>query len=211
MTEAPPRKLTRALRMIRSLFLVLIGLWAVARACGQVPDVTAPQHPNPQTPTTDATTMFPHLSEDRFWISAQDNAIWQANPSFNASYSGPNSFAEHYDKALGNVFTVYAGLQLNRSTAVEVDAETAAGLGLSSALGLAGFTNLDAVRDPTLTATPYLARIFVDQYFGFDREKDTPGRGPLSMFAELPKHRIEVRFGKFSITDFFDTNAGRQR
>ena len=149
----------------------------------------------------------PHLSEGRFWISAQDNAIWQANPSFNASYSGPNSFAEHYDKALGNVFTVYAGLQLNRSTAVEVDAETAAGLGLSSALGLAGFTNLDAVRDPTLTATPYLARIFVDQYFGFDREKDTPGRGPLSMFAELPKHRIEVRFGKFSITDFFDTNA----
>jgi len=207
MTEAPPRKLTRALRMIRSLFLVLIGLWAVARACGQVPDVTAPQHPNPQTPTTDATTMFPHLSEGRFWISAQDNAIWQANPSFNASYSGPNSFAEHYDKALGNVFTVYAGLQLNRSTAVEVDAETAAGLGLSSALGLAGFTNLDAVRDPALTATPYLARIFVDQYFGFDREKDTPGRGPLSMFAELPKHRIEVRFGKFSITDFFDTNA----
>jgi high affinity Mn2+ porin len=207
MTHAQPRKPLPARRRIRLLFLVLIGLGAVATAAGQVPDVTAPQHPNPQTPTTDATTMFPHLAEGRFWISAQDNAIWQANAAFNASYSGPNSFRPHYDKAVGNVFTIYTGLQLNRSTAMLASGETAAGLGLSSALGLAGFTNLDAVRDPALTAVPYLARLFVDHSFGFDREKDIPGRGPLSMFAEYPKHRVELRLGKFSITDFFDINA----
>jgi high affinity Mn2+ porin len=194
-------------RMIRPFLLVLIGLAAVAAAGGQIPDITAPQRPNPQGPTTNATTMFPHLAEGRFWISAQDNAIWQANPPFDASYSGPNSFRARSDKAIGNVFTVYTGVLLNRSTAVEADAENAVGLGLSSALGLAGFTNLDAVRDPTLTAAPYLARLFVDHYFGFDRENDTPGRGPVSMFGTAPKHRLNVRVGKFSITDFFDTNA----
>jgi hypothetical protein len=200
--------------MIRLLFRVLILIIAVVLAPGavpwaggQIPDVTVSEHPNPQSPTTNATTMFPHLSEGRFWLSAQNNSIWQANPPFDAAYSGPNSFRAHYDKALGNVVTVYTGMQLGRSTAVLASGESAAGLGLSSTLGLAGFTNLDAVRDPTLSATPYLARVFVDQYFGFDREKDTPGRGPLSMFAELPKHRLEFRLGKFALPDFFDTNA----
>jgi hypothetical protein len=193
--------------MIRPFLLVLIGLAAVAAAGGQIPDVTSPQHPNPQGPATNTTTMFPHLAEGRIWVSAQDNAIWQANPPFDADFSGPNSFQAHYDKAAGNVVTIYTGLLINRSTAVLADGESAAGLGLSSALGLAGFTNLDAVRDPKLTATPYLARLLVDHYFGFDREKDSPGRGPLSMFAQLPKHRLEIRLGKFAIPDFFDTNA----
>lgn len=193
--------------MIRPLLLVLIGLGAVSSAGGQIPDITVSQHPNPQSPTTNATTMFPHLAEGRIWLSAQDNAIWQANPPFDAAYSGPNSFVSRYNKAVGNVVTIYTGLLLNRSTAVLADGESAAGLGLSSTLGLGGFTNLDAVRDPTLTAVPYLARLFVDHYFSFDHEKDTPGRGPLSMFAELPRHRLEIRLGKFAIPDFFDTNA----
>jgi hypothetical protein len=207
MTQAPPRKPTPGRRTIRLLFVVLIGLAAVTPASGQIPDITSRRHANPQSPTTNAPTVFPHLTEGRFWISAQNNTIWQANPSFDASYSGPHSFRARYNDATGNVFTLYTGVLLNRSTAVEADGESAAGLGLSSTLGLAGFTDLDAVRDPTLTAVPYLARLFVDHYFGFDREKDSPGRGPLSMFAELPKHRLEVRLGKFSITDFFDTNA----
>jgi high affinity Mn2+ porin len=207
MTQVQPCKPTTERGTIQLLLLVLIGVLSLARASGQIPDVTVPQHPNPQSPTTTAPTMIPHLTEGRFWISAQENAIWQANPSFDARYSGPNSFRAHHDKAVGNVVTIYTGVPLNRSTAVEADGESAAGLGLSSALGLGGFTNLDAVRDPTLTAVPYLARVFVDHYFGFDREKETPGRGPLSMFAELPQHRLEIRLGKFAIPDFFDTNA----
>ncbi len=207
MTQALPRKPTPGRQTIRLLFVVLIGLGAVTPASGQIPDITSRKQPNPQGPTTNAPTVFPHLTEGRFWISAQNNAIWQANPSFDASYSGPHSFRARHDKALGNVLTIYTGVQLTRSTALLVDAESAAGLGLSSAFGLGGFTNLDAVRDPTLTGTPYLARVLVDHYFGFGRENETPGRGPLSMFAVSPRRRLGIRLGKFSMTDFFDTNA----
>jgi hypothetical protein len=207
MTQVPPRKPASGQRVIRPPFLVSLAALIALRAGAQIPDITAPQHPNPQSPTTNAITMFPHMAEGRIMVSGQNNSIWQVNPPFDAAYSGPNSFRAHYDKALGNVATIYTGLLLNRSTAVLASGETAAGLGLSSTLGLAGFTNLDAVRDPELTPTPYLARLFIDKYFGFDREKDTPGRGPLSMFNELPKHRLEFRLGKFAIPDFFDTNA----
>jgi high affinity Mn2+ porin len=98
-------------------------------------------------------------------------------------------------------------LQLGRSTEVLVDGEEAGGLGLSSALGLAGFTDLDAVRDPSLTGTPYLARAMIHQVVGIGHDKDEADRGPLSTFSELPKRRLEIRAGKFGIVDFFDANA----
>lgn len=189
-----------------ALLIVWLGGW-VGPCSAQLPDITARHHPSPQSPSTSATTMLPHLSEGRFWLSGQENAIFQANPPFPARYSGRNSFRARYDKATGSVFTVYAGLQVNRKTALLVDGENAAGLGLSSSLGLAGFTDLDAVRDPKLTATPYLARLLVDRVFALDHEEDESPRGPLSMFLQLPKHRLEVRAGKFAMTDFFDTNA----
>jgi high affinity Mn2+ porin len=32
-------------------------------------------------------------------------------------------------------------------------------------------------------------------------------RNPLSLFDELPRRRLEIRFGKFSIVDFLDQSA----
>ena len=48
-----------------------------------------------------------------------------------------------------------------------LDIESAGGRGLSEALGLAGFTNLDVVRNPNLGPTPYLARYQIHQVIGF--------------------------------------------
>src|SRR6516164_7105027 len=137
-------------------------LWAACSAwsiSAQLPDITVSQRPGPQTPTAAAPTMFPHLGEGRFWVSGQLNFIAQHNPPFNAKYSGPNSFRASPNSSQGSIITIYAGAQLSRDTELLVDGEQEQGLGLSSALGLGGFTNLDAVRDPTLTAAPYLARL----------------------------------------------------
>ena len=58
--------------------------------------------------------------------------------------------------------TLYLGFQphhnLRYNTDFILDVESAGGRGLSEALGLAGFTNLDVVRNPNLGTTPYLAR-----------------------------------------------------
>lgn len=42
-----------------------------------------------------------------------------------------------------------------------LDVESAGGRGISEALGLAGFTNLDVVRNPNLGPAPYLSQYIV--------------------------------------------------
>ncbi|HUA98386.1 MAG TPA: carbohydrate porin [Terracidiphilus sp.] len=175
----------------------------------QLPTITESQRPAPQAqpPTQTAPTMLPHPGQGRIWLSGQANVIFQTNPPFAAQYSGPHSFPSRYDKATGSVLTVYSGLQLTHSTEILADGEDADGLGIGGAFGIAGFTDLDAVRDPTLTAAPYLARLMVHQVFAFSHTQTESDRGPLSTFSELPSRRLEIRVGKFGITDFFDTNS----
>lgn len=105
------------------------------------------------------------------------------------------------------MLTLYTGAQLTKSIEVLFDVEETGGLGLSGALGLAGFTNLDAVRDATLSEAPYVARVVYHQVFALSHSTVDGDRGPLSTFPRLPSKRIELRVGKFSITDFFDTNS----
>ena len=151
--------------------------------------------------------MFPHLPDGRFWFSGQTNFVFQANLPFSARYSGPDSFKTKSENAAGQVTTLYMGMQLTKSSEVLLDFEAAAGLGLSGALGIAGFTNLDAVRDGTLSDAPYLSRVMLHQVFAFSREKTDGNRGPLSTFAKLPVRRLELRVGRFGMTDSFDTNS----
>lgn len=152
-------------------------------------------------------TMFPHSSDARYWISGQANFIFQANPAFYALYSGKNSFQPYYEKATSRVLTLYTGFQITKSIEVLLDVEEAGGDGLSQALGLAGFTNLDVVRNPSLGQAPYLSRYMYHQVFALSSEKIEAARGPLSTFSELPARRLEFRFGKFGMSDFFDLNS----
>ena len=46
------------------------------------------------------------------------------------------------------------------------DEESAGGRGISEAFGLAGFSNLDVVRNPSLGPTPYMARVQLHQTIG---------------------------------------------
>ncbi len=81
------------------------------------------------------------------------------------------------------------------------------GHGIGEALGLAGFTNLDVVRNPTLSKAPYLARLMWHQIIPLSSEKSVSERTPLSLFTQLPVRRLEIRFGKYSLVDFFDLNT----
>jgi high affinity Mn2+ porin len=97
-----------------------------------------------------STSIFHRSPESRFWISGQANVIFQAQPPFAAEYAGANSFQSRYEKATSRIMTLYTGVRVNLSTEVLFDVESAGGQGLSGALGLAGFTNVDVVRNPTL-------------------------------------------------------------
>src|SRR5215813_1780635 len=99
--------------------------------------------------------------ESRIWLSGQINVIHQQHPSFFAQYTGENSLLPERQKATSRVLTLYTGLQITKFTEVLFDIESAGGRGVSDAFGLAGFTNLDVVRNPTLGAAPYVARATV--------------------------------------------------
>ena len=184
----------------------------VSPARGQQLPVTQDQsQPSTETSESDASadteSMFPHLADTRFWLSGQANFIFQTNPPFYAKYSGKNSLDPHYEKATSRVLTLYSGMRFNDSTEILVDVEEAGGAALSTGLGLAGFTNLDIVRNPQLSKAPYLARGILHKVFALSKDKIENQRNFLSLFDELPRRRLEVRFGKFGMVDFFDQNS----
>ena len=140
-------------------------------------------------------------------------------PSFHSPYQGTNSLhgaGEYKTSLLG---TLFLGYQLGRGVRGETptwseryntdfiaDFESSGGRGLSQALGLAGFTNLDVVRNPNLGSKPYVARVQFHQTIGFTNEMTEVERGPFSLATEAPVRRLELRLGKMSLPDVLDIN-----
>jgi high affinity Mn2+ porin len=165
----------------------------------------SPAETDPPVPGVEA--MFPHFKDSRFWLSGQANFIFQTHPPFHAAYSGPNSLNPNYEKATSRLMTLYTGFRLNDSTELLVDIEEAGGAALSTGLGLAGNTDLDIVRNPLLSKAPYIGRGIIHKIFALSEDKVENQRSFLSLFEELPRRRLEVRFGKFGMPDFFDVNS----
>ncbi len=88
----------------------MLPMAAAQSAYGQAATPDAAQN----QPASDdpATTMFPHSETSRYWISGQDNIIFQYHPSFEAGYSGANSLASHAQDATSNVSTLFLGYEL---------------------------------------------------------------------------------------------------
>ena len=167
--------------------------------------VARPQTPPPAAPEPSNEGDFAWL--DRFWISGQINAITQYHPAFHADYSGPNSLQPEAEWASSRLLTLYTGFRLFRNTEILFDLESAGGTGLSNALGLAGFTNLDVVRNPSLSQAPYVSRVMLHQTIPLSHEYIDAVKGPMGLATRVPARRLEIRLGKMSTVDFFDLNG----
>src|SRR5260370_17105455 len=194
---------------------VLGGFWMGAdglraqdapQAEAQTPPAPADDSSSPPG-NADPEAMLPHFKDTRFWLSGQVNFIFQTHPDFYAAYSGKNSLSPRYEKPTSPVMTLYTGVRLNNSTEILVDIEEAGGAALSPGLGLPANTDLDIVRNPQLSKAPYLGRGMIHQEFRLSKDKIENQRSFLSLFDELPRRRLEIRFGKFSLPDFFDQNS----
>ncbi len=152
------------------------------------------------------TTMFPHAEWDRLWLSGQANFISQWHPAFHSPYQGKNSLSPEAQDASSRVLTLYTGWRATNTMELLCDVQETGGHGLGEALGVAGFFNLDVVRNPQLSHAPYVARLMWHQVIPLSGKKVVAERGPYSLFGVLPERRLEVRFGKFSMVDFFDVN-----
>jgi high affinity Mn2+ porin len=199
----------------RSQFLFAV-VWLSLLAAS--PEVRAQNAPVPSAPkasdapaeTADADpmpAMFAHPETDRLWLSGQANWISQWHPAFYSPYQGRNSLTPEAQDATSRVLTLFTGLRLTGTTELLCDVQETGGHGIGEALGLAGATNLDVVRNPLLSKAPYIARLMWHQIIPLSREKAASARTPYSLFSTLPVRRMEIRFGKFSMADFLDLNT----
>lgn len=153
------------------------------------------------------TTMFPHAEWDHWWVSGQANFISQYHPTFTSPYQGAHSLSPEAQDATSRVLTLYTGWRPMKTTEFLCDVQETGGNGLGQALGVAGFFNLDVVRNPSLSKAPYIARLIWHQIIPLGGKTEPAERNPYSLFRELPERRLEVRFGKYSLADFFDLNT----
>ena len=166
---------------------------------------------NTPPPAETQLTFFPHSDTARYWISGQANSIFQLHGNFHSPYQGRNSFTAPFEYKASEVGTLYLGYQLNKNPRYETDAiydeENTGGRGLSQALGLAGFTNLDVVRNPNLGPVPYIARVQLHQTIGFTEETVPQQRTFLALATQVPVRRFDLRVGKFTLPDMLDVNS----
>ena len=165
---------------------------------------------SPRSTSAQTVTDTPAAEESfwsRFWLSGQVNLIRQQHPAFDAKYSGPNSLQPDPEHATSRVVTIYTGFQITQQLEILTDIESAGGAGLSSALGVAGFTNADVVRNPTLGQAPYVSRVMLHYTVPLSKETTEATRNPLSLASTVPVRRLELRAGKMSTVDFFDLNS----
>ncbi|MDP9038329.1 MAG: carbohydrate porin [Acidobacteriota bacterium] len=156
-------------------------------------------------------TLFGHSDGARWLVLGQANVVFQAHGPFHSPYAGANSLLGRGEYKTSLVGTLFLGYELRRSPGSHLEVlyneESAGGRGISEALGLAGFTNLDVVRNPTLGPLPYLARVQVHGTVGLSNAVSETTRGPFALATTVPARRLELRIGKMGLPDFFDLNS----
>ena len=199
-------------RVCMCVLVLSASLWgAAARAKN-------PEEPETAVPVGSDMDFLDHDKMGPFWVGAEFNSILQVNPPFSSKYNGRNSFGVQpwphaqvtrasSEAAISGLGTVFLGYRPTRTTELILDPEMAVGGGLSTALGIAGFTNLDVVRNPTLSHLPYIGRAELHQLIPLSSVwEPNEDRGPISQFVMVPRHRLELRAGKMSTADVFDIN-----
>src|ERR1700728_2133628 len=177
---------------------------------GDPPPASAPASAGTEPESSDVLTLFPHSETSRYWISGQANIVLQWHGAVPAKYSGPNSLRAGGENGTSQVYTLCLGYELTPTTEVFFDMESAGGHGLSDALGLAGVTNLDVVRNTTLSQDPYVARLMLRQIIPLSDDRIEEERDEFHLATSVPTRRIEFRVGKFDLADFLDLNTWGQ-
>jgi high affinity Mn2+ porin len=174
------------------------------------PDSSGNSAPD-ESPESPALTMFPHSETAPYWISGQANSIFQMHGHFHSPYEGTNSLRDIIEYKASEVATLYLGYQLwpnsRYNTDLIVDFENAGGRGISQALGLAGQTNLDVVRNPNLSTGPYFSRGEIHQTIGLTNTMVEADRSQFSLATKVPERRFDIRVGKMSLPDTLDNNS----
>ena len=141
-----------------------------------------------------------------YLVGGQATAVWQYHSTFHSPYQGPNSLRREAEDAISHTYTLYTGVRLLPWFDVYANPEMIRGGDLSDALGLAGFTNGEDIRNPDVGGNPYLARFFLRATVPLGNETETVDTGLNQIAGTRPTRRVTVWFGILDANGIFDTN-----
>lgn len=142
-----------------------------------------------------------------YTLHAQETTVSQYRSKFNAMYTGSHSQKPEAEWATTITSTIFAGLKLWPNAQVFINPEIAGGHGLSSAFGIAAFTNGEAFRVGNPDPTIYIARAFFRQLIPLSKEKEWQDDGENKIAQYIPSKYFSFTMGKVSIADYFDDNT----
>ena len=143
----------------------------------------------------------------RFTLHVQETTVSQYRPSFNAKYTGAHSQAPVNEWGTTITSTIFAGMRLWKNAHFFVNPEIAGGKGLSSAFGIAAFTNGEAFRVGSPEPTIYLARGYFRQLIPLNKNREMQLDGENKLQQLIPTNYLAFTVGKVSIADYFDDNT----
>lgn len=126
----------------------------------------------------------------KYSLKFQMTSIYQYHPAFHADYSGTNSMSPEDEGALSLTSTLYLDVPLWKGATITFNPEMSGGEGLSQAKGLGGFPNGETFRIGDSKPVVYVARMLLEQKFQFKNNRS-----------------LQLVFGKFGLSDYFDNNT----
>jgi high affinity Mn2+ porin len=146
------------------------------------------------------------------WYSAheQATAVTMVHNVFPSPYKGKLSLRPSEPAANTLTGTVFFAARLweteRHDTQLIFNPEIAGGGGFSGTDGIAGFPNGEATRVGVPNPTPYIARLYLRQTFGFGGERENAPDDVNEVAGQRDVRRLAVIVGKFAAPDIADDN-----
>ena len=139
-------------------------------------------------------------------VHGQVTTVTQGNFLFHSPYSGQNSFPSKYAMDTSVTATLFLAARIWDGGEIIFNPEIAGGAGLGAVFGIADFPNSEITRVGIIEPTPYIARLYFKQTFGFggEQEKIEDAQNAIAGYRDV--NRFTIAFGKMPATDFFDLN-----
>ena len=190
------------------LALLLAAPWS-GRAQVAAPPSTPAGTPDQQAGTAsegDKKPVEAPVPAERWNLYWQATSIGQFHGTFPSPYEDQFSLQDYPERDVSLTTTLFLGLRLSPNTQLYFNPEIAGGRGFSGVNGLANSSNGELPRVASAMPKPYLARLYVSHDFGFGSEKESFDSDENQLAGERPMKRYTIVAGRFTLTDFFDSN-----
>lgn len=144
-------------------------------------------------------------AEPRFAIHGQATYVEQETDAFRAPYAGPNSLTPSQGREMTGA-TLYLGARLWQGAEFWLNPEVDEGFGLDNTTGVAGFPSGLSYKVGSNPPYVRLQRAFFRNTIDIGGARTARESAANQFAGEVSSNRIVVTYGKFSVTDVFDTN-----